>query len=312
MEDYKVFCERNSQEPTNEVYKVLENICKKYSLDCNKRMVIITSGGTSVPLEKKVVRTIENFSTGLRGAISAEYFLQNGYVVLFVHKRGSLRPFNRFFRNIELMELFCLENNSIKVNKSDDSSMIELLSNYNLYKNDLFHVEFQTVVEYLKLLEIISTYCHQHLKNTIFYLAGAVSDFYIENDQLSENKIDSSSVSDCLTLKLSKVPKVLGLLKLWSPNSCVVSFKLDTTNQQILIDKAKKAMKNYQLDAVICNLLEDRYTNSWILSNDDCLRVDMNQIVQSEQLKPKNIEYYLVEWVVEFHDKRILINNKDE
>lgn len=35
-------------------------------------MVLVTSGGTSVPLEKNTVRSIENFSTGKRGAASAE------------------------------------------------------------------------------------------------------------------------------------------------------------------------------------------------------------------------------------------------
>jgi phosphopantothenate-cysteine ligase len=35
-------------------------------------VILITSGGTSVPLEKNSVRSIENFSTGMRGAISAE------------------------------------------------------------------------------------------------------------------------------------------------------------------------------------------------------------------------------------------------
>ena len=30
----------------------------------NSSIVLVTSGGTSVPLEKNTVRTIENFSTG--------------------------------------------------------------------------------------------------------------------------------------------------------------------------------------------------------------------------------------------------------
>ena len=35
--------------------------------------MVITSGGTTVPLEKNTVRFIDNFSTGTRGATSAEY-----------------------------------------------------------------------------------------------------------------------------------------------------------------------------------------------------------------------------------------------
>lgn len=41
-------------------------------LEQNRPLVLVTSGGTSVPLEKNTVRTIENFSTGKRGAASAE------------------------------------------------------------------------------------------------------------------------------------------------------------------------------------------------------------------------------------------------
>lgn len=39
-------------------------------------VVCITSGGTTVPLERHCVRFIDNFSGGTRGALSAEQFLQ--------------------------------------------------------------------------------------------------------------------------------------------------------------------------------------------------------------------------------------------
>ena len=35
-------------------------------------IVLITSGGTTVPLELNTVRFIDNFSSGERGAVSAE------------------------------------------------------------------------------------------------------------------------------------------------------------------------------------------------------------------------------------------------
>ncbi|CAG8554052.1 10481_t:CDS:2 [Paraglomus occultum] len=38
-----------------------------------RRIVLITSGGTTVPLENQTVRFIDNFSAGTRGATSAEY-----------------------------------------------------------------------------------------------------------------------------------------------------------------------------------------------------------------------------------------------
>ena len=41
----------------------------------NRRVALVTSGGTTVPLENQTVRFIDNFSAGTRGATSAEYFL---------------------------------------------------------------------------------------------------------------------------------------------------------------------------------------------------------------------------------------------
>ncbi|CAD7957474.1 unnamed protein product [Amoebophrya sp. A120] len=42
----------------------------------NEKVILVTSGGTSVPLEKNQVRSIENFSTGGRGARCVEEFLR--------------------------------------------------------------------------------------------------------------------------------------------------------------------------------------------------------------------------------------------
>ena len=39
-------------------------------------LVCITSGGTTVPLERQCVRYIDNFSAGTRGALSTERFLE--------------------------------------------------------------------------------------------------------------------------------------------------------------------------------------------------------------------------------------------
>ena len=39
-------------------------------------LVCVTSGGTTVPLERNCVRFIDNFSKGTRGALSVEQFLE--------------------------------------------------------------------------------------------------------------------------------------------------------------------------------------------------------------------------------------------
>jgi len=56
----------------------------------------VTSGGTTVPLEEKTVRFIDNFSAGTRGSASTEYFICQSYAVLFIHRKQSLKPYQRF------------------------------------------------------------------------------------------------------------------------------------------------------------------------------------------------------------------------
>ncbi|PHJ25437.1 dna pantothenate metabolism flavoprotein [Cystoisospora suis] len=59
------------------------------------RVAFVTSGGTTVPIEKNTVRFISNFSTGERGAGLCEQFLQQGYFVIFLHSSCSAQPFVR-------------------------------------------------------------------------------------------------------------------------------------------------------------------------------------------------------------------------
>lgn len=76
--------------------KELQSFISYHSAD-QVPIVCVTSGGTIVPLEKNMVRFIDNFSGGERGATSAECFLSLGYVVIFLHRVGSKVPFTRCF-----------------------------------------------------------------------------------------------------------------------------------------------------------------------------------------------------------------------
>ena len=66
--------------------------------DDGSPIAIVTSGGTKVPLEKNMVRFLDNFSRGERGASSVESFLLKGYRVLFLYRDGSFYPFTRSLR----------------------------------------------------------------------------------------------------------------------------------------------------------------------------------------------------------------------
>jgi phosphopantothenate-cysteine ligase len=61
----------------------------------HRPVALVTSGGTVVDLEKNSVRCLDNFSTGLRGAISCEEFLKRGYAVIHLWREGSASPYAR-------------------------------------------------------------------------------------------------------------------------------------------------------------------------------------------------------------------------
>ncbi len=44
---------------------------------------------------KSFCRSIENFSTGRRGALMTEYFLTAGFAVVLLAREGSILPFSR-------------------------------------------------------------------------------------------------------------------------------------------------------------------------------------------------------------------------
>ena len=45
---------------------------RESEMNNRRKIVLVTSGGTVVPLERQTVRYLDNFSTGSRGAFSAE------------------------------------------------------------------------------------------------------------------------------------------------------------------------------------------------------------------------------------------------
>jgi hypothetical protein len=92
----------------------------------------------------------------------------------------------------------------------------------------------------------------------MFFLAAAVSDFYIPDMQLASHKIQSGG-GGVLHLELEPVPKCLPLLRSqWAPSCFCVSFKLET-NETILMEKARGALERNGVHMVIANELHSRY-----------------------------------------------------
>ncbi len=253
-----------------------------------RRVVLVTSGGTTVPLENQTVRFIDNFSAGTRGATSAEYFLEAGYAVIFLHRQFSLLPYSRHYShstNCFLDFLTEADDGKVVVNDEYQEKMLSVLRKYKAAKKEnlLLLLSFTTITEYLWDLREIARLMGPLGSRALFYLAAAVSDFFVPKDRMVEHKIQSSEagarlgngdaanggpeVSEQpsprtqgtkLVIDLDPVPKFLKrLVDGWAPEGMIVSFKLET-DPSILVSKAQMALQRYSHHLVIGNLLTTR------------------------------------------------------
>jgi hypothetical protein len=123
----------------------------------------------------------------------------------------------------------------------------------------LLRLRFETLGQYLAALRAASISLAPVGRTAAFYLAAAVSDFYLPDALLAEHKIQSADVGGGgLTLTLARVPKMLGALRTqWAPSAFVVGFKLET-DAGILVEKAARSIAAYGLHAVVANVLDTR------------------------------------------------------
>ncbi|KAI0077350.1 phosphopantothenate-cysteine ligase [Panus rudis PR-1116 ss-1] len=238
----------------------------KRQAEAGRKVVLVTSGGTTVPLELNVVRFLDNFSAGTRGATSAEYFLKAGYAVIFMHRQFSLQPFSRHYSHSTHPFLDFLEvdpssqegGGGISVTPSERPQLLEVLTTYKeVHRLGLIHtLTFVTVNDYLWLLRAVSKELSVLGRDALFYLAAAVSDFFLPRQKMSEHKIQSGKGS--LHIEMDQVPKILKpMVNEWTPSGFVVSFKLET-DPNLLIPKARQALERYGHQVVIGNDLHRR------------------------------------------------------
>lgn len=132
-------------------------------------------------------------TAGTRGATSAEYFLSSGYAVIFLHRLHSLRPFSRHYSHSlnPFLDLLTTEaapsgGEQIVVTASHAGELLPVLKAYNKANAEgtLLSVDFQTVNDYLWLLRSVSRVMSPLGRRGMFYLAAAVSDFFLPDDRV--------------------------------------------------------------------------------------------------------------------------------
>ncbi|KAL6068649.1 Phosphopantothenate--cysteine ligase cab2 [Balamuthia mandrillaris] len=299
--------------------------------NAGRKLALVTSGGTTVPLEKNTVRYIDNFSGGNRGACSAEYplypsfnsfhkyFLENGYAVIFLSRVHSLHPYSRYFllqhkvnhQPYHFIDFLHLEDSSVSVVPEHQVEVASLVAKYQVAQKErrLLVVHFVSIHQYLHLLRACSLALAPIKEKGLIYSAAAVSDFYIPLSQMAEHKIQSSAHPDGLTLQLQSVPKMLrSVVADWAPGCFVVSFKLET-DETILTRKATGALRNYGHQLVIGNLLSTYKDEVHLFThNSPNLSDDGQKEEEAITIKRvgKDIEAQLVPAVIALHEAHIL------
>ncbi|GET89296.1 hypothetical protein, conserved [Leishmania tarentolae] len=254
----------------------LEGVVQSHP-DC-PGIAFITSGGTTVPLEVNAVRFITNFSSGGRGAHLVEALVERGWACLLLHHRTSIMPFRRVLHALSTEELFAAvastEGAECTPTVTSRAELQRVAELYRRTKGLVHYIAYDTVVEYIFLLELVSrTLCGTSVPQVlqqrpcVFFAAAAVSDYYVPLPQMSKEKI---SGGNGLTLHLTNVPKVLRLLREeWlhraAPDAMqpfIVTFKLETS-EEAMKRKAISNLHAYRCDAVVANLLQSY--KEWVL-----------------------------------------------
>ena len=125
------------------------------------------------------------------------YFIlcESGYKVIFLYRAGSVFPFTTGIRSglsnyIDDKMLSNLDDKKqgihINVNNMSNSRIKSELRCYNhsIKNNYLYSISFETIDEYLFLLQIISLEINYLKERVCFYLAAAVSDFYVPKEEV--------------------------------------------------------------------------------------------------------------------------------
>lgn len=172
-----------------------------YHVKAKRRVCLVTSGGTTVPLEKQTVRFIDNFSAGTRGATSAEYFLEAGYAVIFLHRQFSLLPYSRHYSHATNCFLDFLSegpDGSVVARPEFTPRMLGVLRKYQsaTRRNMLLTVPFVTIGDYLHELRAAARLMQPLGPDGLLYLAAAASDFFLPQDRMAEHKIQSTDAAD--------------------------------------------------------------------------------------------------------------------
>ncbi|CAK9313101.1 unnamed protein product [Citrullus colocynthis] len=254
--------------------------------------------------EQRCVRYIDNFSSGHRGAASTEYFPKAGYSVVFLYRKGTCQPYCSLLPEDPFLECFeFTQESGIQVRQPYSEPVKKAISEHHAAIADgrLLKLPFTTIFEYLQMLHMVAISLRSIGPHAFFYLAAAVSDFYVPWESMAEHKIQSGSGP--LHATCSGAKDATGLRSEWAPTAYCISFKLET-DVKILLEKANAALKKYKMHMVIANELLTRKEEVTLVTGNEKIHVR-----RDPKLVGDEVEKHIVKHIVEKHSA--YVDNSD-
>ncbi|XP_038884434.1 phosphopantothenate--cysteine ligase 2-like isoform X3 [Benincasa hispida] len=246
---------RNIEDISKDLREFVEMNSPQAGNQSPRKVVCVTSGGTTVPLEQRCVRYIDNFSSGHRGAASTEYFLKAGYSVIFLYRKGTRQPYCSLLPDDPFLECFeFTQELGIQVRQPYSEEVKKAISEHHAAIADgtLLKLPFTTIFEYLQMLHMVAISLRSIGPYALFYLAAAVSDFYVPWESMLE------------------------------------------TDVKILLEKAKAALRKYKMHMVIANELLTRKEEVTLVTENEKIRVQRDPELVGDEVE-KHIVKHIVE-----------------
>lgn len=219
--------------------------------------VLITSGGTSVPIDN--VRSIKNFSSGSFGCKLAKHLLLNGHKVTHLYAVDAPTPFE--FK-VDLLKPH-----------QDYISQLDALQEFSKnYMKNYIEEKFSTFDSYRFKVNILL----DNFEYDSILLCAAVSDY---GTSYYDGKISSIlSYGNVEPLQLYPLPKVIKEVRK-KHKGILIGFKLlSNVTENELHNAAWKQIDESGSDIVIANILEDiQFSDNkqmWIVKPEYSIRLN--------------------------------------
>lgn len=202
-------------------------------MSSNKRLFVITSGGTSEYIDS--VRKITNSSSGKLGCLIAKEIIKDdNNKIIYIHSKGAIKLEHSNIDNIEVVTTKDLElevTNVLKNNKVDVFIHSMAVSDYSV----------KNIIDLDKLREAFENRNEDNFDNIL-------------NKCIIDNSKKISSKNKNPLIALSENPKIISIIKKISPFTFLVGFKLlDNVSEDELFDIGFNLLRKNRCNLVLAN-----------------------------------------------------------